>query len=128
MHAIHYTAPEATVYGWADPITGYVWETVYNRQQGWESTAVFTEQQADWAPHEHPHFFAGRHVGDQPCLPHINVRGENRAYSTDYRGRHIGPMALIDYGNADAEAEAEAERAEAEAQYRHDRWADETYG
>lgn len=28
----------------------------------------------------------------------------------------------------DAEAEAEAERAEAEAQYRHDRWADETYG
>ena len=99
MHTTHYAATEATVYGWADPITGYVWETVYEPASdltpGWQSTAVFTEAQADWAPYEHPNYFAGRHVG-AANLPLISVRGR-RPCGADYLAKHVGPMDLIDY-------------------------------
>ncbi len=100
MHTTHYAASEATVFGWADPITGLVFETVYDQAPAdarWRP-AVYGPQQHGWVPYSHPDYFAGSF----PCgasdvtRAHIATRGHTP--DRDYLRRTQGDLAqLIDY-------------------------------
>lgn len=94
-------ASGATVHGWADPITGYVWETVYDGSPDVGTmVTVHTEQQVGWATHREPNYFAGSFAlrGPAPvCLPLISTRG-TRCWNRDFFAEHVGDLALTDYG------------------------------
>jgi hypothetical protein len=114
MHplTVRYAASEATVFGWADPITGYVWETVYdgNPDVG-TMVAVYTERQHGWAMHREPNYFAGSFTQTDRSVPlvlsHISVRGDDRYGPTFLDGR-TGRMALADYYCPDCGAHEQA--------------------
>lgn len=92
-------ASGATVHGWADPITGFVWETVYNgTPDNGTMVAVHTDQQVGWSTHAEPNYYAGSFAlrTDAPvCLPHLSVRGD-RDYASPYVRERIGDMSLLD--------------------------------
>lgn len=97
MHTIRYGLDGLAVHGWADPITGYVWETVAGHL-----TAVFTEGQVGAYVTPNPAAFAvtppegpksGGYIGpwiDNGACPH---RG--------HTSPELWPIALIDYGDPD---------------------------
>lgn len=99
MHTIHYAASEATVFGWADPITGLVFESVYRTDPAAVDygIAVYGPRQHGWVLDLHPNYFAGSF----PCgasdatWAHVATRGHTP--DRDYLRRTQGDLAQLDY-------------------------------
>ena len=74
-NSIELSDPEVNVVTWADPITGYVWETVYpqaGKACNEASTCVWTEREHDAYPRRDPYWFP---IESKATYPWVDYRG-----------------------------------------------------